>query len=98
MNSAYFAGQAVPIEIAAAQGLDGQFIFVWPDEDIVVVVLTQYSHAVEQGYQFNLSGIPLNYPDTCTARNNCPGASGTPVPSFGHLGLVERVAQLVDAR
>ena len=64
----------------------------------LVVVLTQYSHAVEQGYQFNLSGIPLNYPDNCTARNNCPGASGTPVPSFGHLGLVERVAQLVDAR
>ena len=98
MNSAYFSGQSVPIEIAAAQGLDGQFIFVWPDQDIVVVVLTQYSHAVEQGYQFNLSGIPLNYPDTCTARNNCPGASRTPVPSFGHLGLVERVAQLVDAR
>ena len=94
MNSDYFSGDPVAIEVAAAQGLDGQYIFVWPEEDVVIVVLSQYSHSVEQGYVVDLAGLPLNFPDTCTARNNCPGAIGDTVPSFSHFELVERMARL----
>ena len=94
MNSDYFSGDPVAIEVAAAQGLDGQYIFVWPEEDVVIVVLSQYSHSVEQGYVVDLAGLPLNFPDTCTARNNCPGAIGDAVPSFSHFELVERMARL----
>ena len=94
MNSDYFSGDPVAIEVAAAQGLDGQYIFVWPEEDVVIVVLSQYSHSVEQGYVVDLAGLPLNFPDTCTARNNCPGAIGDAVPSFGHFELVQRMARL----
>jgi hypothetical protein len=55
-------------------------------------VLSQYSHAVEQGYVVS----PINYPDTCTARNSCPGALGPEVPSFSHKTLVERMVPLGD--
>jgi CubicO group peptidase (beta-lactamase class C family) len=50
LNAAYFSGEPAAIEVASAQGLNGQYIFVWPEEDVVIVVLSQYSHAVEQGY------------------------------------------------
>ena len=94
MNSAYFSGDPVDIQVAAAQGLDGQYIFIWPEEDVVIVVLSQYSHPVEQGYIVDLEGFPPNYPETCTARNSCPGAIGSAVPSFSHFELVERMARL----
>lgn len=93
LNAAYFSGEPVAIEVAAAQGLNGQYIFVWPEEDVVIVVLSQYSHAVEQGYVVS----PINYPDTCTARNSCPGAIGPEVPSFSHKVLVERMVSLGDS-
>ena len=92
LNAAYFSEEPAAIEVAAAQGLDGQYIFVWPEEDVVIVVLSQYSHAVEQGYVVS----PINYPDTCTARNSCPGALGPEVPSFSHKTLVERMVPLGD--
>lgn len=97
MNSAYFSGESVPIEVSAAQGLDGQYIFIWPEEDVVVVVLSQYSHPVEQGYVLDLTSVPPNYPVTCTARNSCPGTLEASVQSFGHLELVERMAALGDS-
>ena len=90
LNAAYFSEESAAIEVAAAQGLNGQYIFVWPEEDVVIVVLSQYSHAVEQGYVVS----PTNYPDTCTARNSCPGALGPEVPSFSHKTLVERMVPL----
>ena len=93
LNAAYFDGEPAAIEVASAQGLDGQYIFVWPEEDVVIVVLSQYSHAVEQGYVVS----PINYPDTCTARNSCPGAIGPKVPSFSHRVLVERMVPLGDS-
>lgn len=92
LNAAYFSGEPAAIEVASAQGLNGQYIFVWPEEDVVIVVLSQYSHAVEQGYVVS----PINYPDTCTARNSCPGALGPEVPSFSHKTLVERMVPLGD--
>ena len=92
LNAAYFSEESAAIEVAAAQGLNGQYIFVWPEEDVVIVVLSQYSHAVEQGYVVS----PTNYPDTCTARNSCPGALGPEVPSFSHKTLVERMVPLGD--
>lgn len=92
LNAAYFSEESAAIEVAAAQGLNGQYIFVWPEEDVVIVVLSQYSHAVEQGYVVS----PTNYPDTCTARNSCPGALGPEVPSFSHKTLVDRMVPLGD--
>ena len=92
LNAAYFSEESAAIEVAAAQGLNGQYIFVWPEEDVVIVVLSQYSHAVVQGYVVS----PTNYPDTCTARNSCPGALGPEVPSFSHKTLVDRMVPLGD--
>ena len=96
LNEAYFYGASVPMVIAAAQGLDGQYIFVWPEEDIVIVVLTKYSHPVEQGYIVDLSSSPLNYPITCVGRNSCSDSVGDPHPSFSHLQLVELMVPLGD--
>ena len=92
LNAAYFSEESAAIEVAAAQGLNGQYIFVWPEEDVVIVVLSQYSHKAEQGYVVS----PTNYPDTCTARNSCPGALGPEVPSFSHKTLVDRMVPLGD--
>ena len=92
LNAAYFSEESAAIAVAAAQGLNGQYIFVWPEEDVVIVVLSQYSHAAEQGYVVS----PTNYPDTCTARNSCPGALGPEVPSFSHKTLVDRMVPLGD--
>ena len=92
LNAAYFSEESAEIEVVSAQGLNGQYIFVWPEEDVVIVVLSQYSHAVEQGYVVS----PTNYPDTCTARNSCPGALGPEVPSFSHKTLVDRMVPLGD--
>ena len=96
LNAAYFFGEPAAIEVASAQGIHGQYIFVWPEEDVVIVVLSQYSHPVEQGYVVDLTSTPLNFPDTCTARNSCPGAIGPEVPSFSHKTLVERMVPLGD--
>jgi len=97
LNNAYFFGASVPMVIAAAQGLDGQYIFVWPEEDIVIVVLTQYSHPIEQGYVVDLSSTPLNYPDTCTARNSCISSIGDPHATFTHFKLVQLMVPLADS-
>ncbi|MDE0758366.1 MAG: serine hydrolase [Pseudomonadales bacterium] len=97
LNSVYFFGASVPMVIVAAQGLDGQYIFIWPEEDIVIVVLTQYSHPIEQGYVVDLSSTPLNYPDTCTARNSCTYSIGDPHNTFTHLRLVELMVPLADS-
>ena len=43
LNSAYWNGRQVPIDITAAIGLNGQRIYIWPEHDIVIVVLTKYT-------------------------------------------------------
>ncbi len=83
MNNAFF-GAPVPISVFAALGLDGQKIYVWPDEDIVLVVQTIYAHSRNQGYTLS----DTNFPDTCTARNNCPGATGGQEPTFDEHALM----------
>lgn len=90
MNTIYFRGVEPPINVSAAHGLDGQHIFVWPDENIVLVVFTKYEHAPSQGYVLSL----LNYPSTCAARNSCPGATGRPVPSYNEYELLGHMARL----
>ena len=89
LNSNYF-GAAPPVELASAQGLDGQWIIVWPEQDFTVAIQTRYEHPPEQGYVLSLQ----NYPDTCTARNTCPGASGGRTPSFDTWELVQDIAAL----
>ena len=42
--ASYFSGAAPAIDGSAGAGLDGQHIYLWRDEDIALVVLTQYSH------------------------------------------------------
>ena len=49
MNEAYF-GSPVRGDVKSAIGLDGQRVLVWPEHDIVVVVLTKYQHFANQGY------------------------------------------------
>ncbi|MEM7077205.1 MAG: serine hydrolase [Pseudomonadota bacterium] len=91
MNADFF-GTSTPIEVYAARGLDGQKIYVFEDADIVVVVLTQYEHPANQGYTLSDS----NFPDTCTARNSCPGAVGGEVPGFSERELMGLLAALQD--
>jgi len=91
LNDAFFA-EPTPVDIVAALGLDGQKIYVWPEQDIVLVFLTQYEHSANQG--FTLSD--LNFPNTCTARNSCPGAVGGEVPTFDQRDLIDLLHNLVE--
>ncbi len=90
LNGAFFDGDAPPIEVVAALGLDGQKIYVWREEDVVLVVLTRYEHFRNQGYVLSLT----NWPDTCSGRNTCPGADGPRVRPFDERALIDRIAAL----
>ena len=90
MNASYFEGVEPPIAVSAAHGLEGQHIYVWPDGNVVLVVLTRYEHDRNQGYVLSLE----NYPSTCAARNTCPGAQGARVPSYDEHMLLNRLAAL----
>ena len=85
-----FFGIAAPGTVSAALGLNGQKIYVWPAEDVVLVVLTIYDHFQNQGYVLSAS----NWPDTCTARNTCPGSTGPAVPPFDEFQLINLLANL----
>ncbi|MFV2090740.1 MAG: hypothetical protein ACC642_08790, partial [Pseudomonadales bacterium] len=86
-----FFGTGVSISVSAALGLDGQKIYVWPEADVVLVVLTRYQHFRNQGY---VLAVPDNFPDTCSARNSCVTSTGPPVASFDQHTLVELMANL----
>lgn len=90
MNATYFEGREPPIAVSAAHGLEGQHIYVWPDGNVVLVVLTRYEHEPSQGYVLSLE----NYPSTCAGRNSCPGAQGDRVPGYSERTLLERLAAL----
>ena len=91
LNTSYYEGYEPPVHgISAAHGLEGQHIFVWPDEDIVLVVFTKYEHDASQGYVLSL----VNYPSTCAARNSCPGAEGPRVPTYNEYELLSHMARL----
>ena len=79
-----------PIDVVAALGLDGQKIYVWRDEDVVLVVLTRYEHFRNQGYVLSLD----NWPNTCSGRNTCPGSQGPEIPSYSERVLIDRLADL----
>jgi CubicO group peptidase (beta-lactamase class C family) len=88
LNQSFFSGRPVNIDVSAALGLDGQKIYVWPEADVVLVVLTRYLHARERGYVLSLS----NFPNTCSARNTCTISAGPTVPAFDQyqlMGLLE---------
>ena len=55
MNEAYF-GSPVRGDVKSAIGLDGRRILIWPEHDLVVVVLTQYQHFANQGYVLDRDG------------------------------------------
>ncbi|MDE0440611.1 MAG: serine hydrolase [Gammaproteobacteria bacterium] len=90
LNTIYFRGVEPPIDVSAAHGLDGQHIFVWRDEGIVLVVFTQYEHEASQGHVLSL----VNYPSTCAARNNCPLSTGSPVRPYNEYDLLGHIARL----
>ena len=87
-------GEPPPWTGFQALGLDGQHIIVWPEADVVVVVVTQYQADSETDYAFDVNTFPPNAPDTCSARNSCPWSTGFRVPSFELLDLVKRMAPL----
>lgn len=91
LNDAFF-GAPTPITVSAAFGLHGQRIYVWPSQDIVLVVHTTYQHAANQGYTLS----DTNFPDTCTARNACPDSVGNEVERYNELRLLELLAPLAD--
>ncbi len=99
MNEAYF-GRPVRGDVKSAIGLDGQRILIWPEYDIVVVVLTQYQHFANQGYVLDLQAGAANFPNTCTARNRCPAeaaeaaSEGPEVPTYDTFELVELMVDL----
>ncbi len=90
MNSTFLDGWTPPIELVAALGLDGQKIYVWRDEDVVLVVLTKYEHFRNQGYVLSRD----NWPNTCSGRNTCPGSDGPSVRAYSERTLIERLADL----
>lgn len=100
MNEAYFQ-RSVRGDLKSAIGLDGQRVLIWPEQDIVVVVLTQYQHYANQGYVLDLEQPELNFPNTCSARNRCPAAAGEDesvgpaVPTYDTHTLVELIVDLV---
>lgn len=93
LNEAFF-GSAVPIKTFAALGLNGQKIYIWPETDIALVVLTKYQHSENQGYILDLAGADANFPDTCTSRNSCPESRGNQVPTFDEQGLIELISAI----
>ncbi len=90
MNATYFSGNATPIDVSAAHGLQGQHIYVWRDGNVVLVVLTKYVHDRTQGYVLSFA----NFPSTCAARNACPGSEGAEVPSYNERALLDLMAEL----
>lgn len=90
--NANFLNTPVPINVSAALGLDGQKIYVWPEADLVLVVQTRYEHNANQGYVLSDS----NFPETCTARNSCPGATGSQTPSYDEVTLMLLLEALGD--
>ena len=91
LNTTYYRGFEPPIKaVSAAHGLEGQHIFVWPDEGIVLVVFTKYVHEASQGYVLSLT----NFPNTCTGRNSCPGTTEPPVPTYSEYDLLGHMASL----
>jgi CubicO group peptidase (beta-lactamase class C family) len=94
MNETLLA-KPVSADIKSAIGLNGQRVLVWPEQDIGVVILTQYEHFRSQGYVLDLEGDAVNFPNTCSARNACTGISTGPVvPTYDLHGLVELIADL----
>ena len=89
MNAVYL-GRQPPIDLMAAHGLEGQHIYVWPDADVVLVVLTKLEHDPGQGYVLSLT----NFPSTCAARNTCPGSDGRSVPTYDDWALLQRLAAM----
>ncbi len=90
LNSTFLDGWTPPIEVVAALGLDGQKIYVWREEDVVLVVLTRYEHFRNQGYVLSTT----NWPNTCSGRNTCPGSDGPEVRTYSERGLIDRLADL----
>ena len=89
LNSSYF-GSSVPTTISAAHGIDGQHIYVWPAEDLVVVVLSLYEHERNQGYVLSLT----NWPNTCSGRNTCDSSTGNEVASYDERQLIDYIYAL----
>ena len=92
MDQTHF-NRTVSSDIKSAIGLHGQRVLISPRSDIVVVVLTKYRHFASQGYVLSTQ---QNFPDTCSARNNCRSqeSAGPEVPSYDLHVLVELIAAL----
>jgi len=88
LNAAYF-GQPVPVTVSAALGLDGQAIYVWPEADLVLVILTKYQHSRNQGYVLS----ETNFPDTCTGRGRCPPGAEN-VERYDQFELIRLLSEL----
>ena len=94
LNETYFNGGQPPIDVIAAIGLHGQKIYIWPENDIVIVVLTKYDHAVNQGFVLDIESDALNFPNTCTARNACVDSEGPILANFDQFELVNLIEAL----
>ncbi len=99
LNSDFLGGTVDHDEIFAAIGYHGQNIWVWPEQDVVIVILSLYDHSPNAGYTLGGGGDDLssaNFPNTCTGRNDCSWSEGSPIPSFNQLTLWNLVQGLAD--
>ena len=92
LNSTYLGEEVAHDEMFAALGYHGQNIWVWPEQDVVIVILTVYNHSPNAGYVLSEE----NFPNTCTGRNDCSWSEGNPIPSFDNLTLWNLIQGLAD--
>ena len=92
LNANYFGGYTPPARVKAAHGLNGQHIYVWSQEDIVLVVLSIYQPPTDGSYVLSLT----NWPRTCDARNTCDTSTGEEVVSYNEWQLISLLAALVS--
>ena len=101
MNATYFSGNAPPIDVSAAHGLQGQHIYVWRDGNVVLVVLTKYVHDRTQGYVLSFANFPKHLrgaervPGLGRVRRFPPTTSAcysTSWPNCGDVGMRTRTS------
>ena len=101
LNSAFLGEEVAHDEMFAAIGYHGQNIWVWPEQDVVIVILSIYEHSRNAGYVLSAADeddllTNANFPNTCTARNDCSWSEGSPIPSFDNLTLWNLIQGLAD--
>ncbi len=90
-----FTGVA-PMTAVAALGYQGQSIYVFPQNDLVVSRFSLNNHEPGQGYVVSTQET-INFPDTCTARNLCSWSEGEPVSQMGMVDFLSAIGEFLQS-